>query len=49
MVHITNESGGGFQQGGCLYKQTSGKQWKPEQAPGRLTGFRTKSQKKKTS
>ena len=25
-----NESGGDFQQGGCLYKPTSGIQWTPE-------------------
>ena len=25
-----NESGGDFQQGGCLYKPTSGTQWTPK-------------------
>ena len=30
MVYIVNESGGYFQQGGCLYKPTSGIQWTPE-------------------
>ena len=25
-----NESGGDFQQGGCLYKPTTGTQWTPE-------------------
>ena len=27
MAYITNNSGGDFQQGGCLYKPTSGSQW----------------------
>ena len=30
MAYIMNESGGDFQQGGCLYKPTSGIQWTPE-------------------
>ena len=30
MVYIMNESGSYFQQGGCLYKLTSGIQWTPE-------------------
>ena len=30
MAYITNKSGGDFQQGGCLYKPTSGTQWTPE-------------------
>ena len=30
MAYITNESGGDFQQGGCLYKPTIGIQWTPE-------------------
>ena len=30
MVYITNESGGNFQQRGCLYKPISGTQWTPE-------------------
>ena len=30
MDYITNESDGDFQQGGCLYKPTSGTQWTPE-------------------
>ena len=29
-AYIMNESGGDFQQGGCLYKPTSGIQWTPE-------------------
>ena len=27
MAYIINESGGDFEQGGCLYKPTSGIQW----------------------
>ena len=30
MAYITNESGGDFKQGGCLYKPTSSIQWTPE-------------------
>ena len=30
MVYIINQSYGDFQQGGCLYKLTSGIQWTPE-------------------
>ena len=30
MAYITNESDGNFQQGGSLYKPTSGTQWTPE-------------------
>ena len=30
MTYIINESGGDFQQGGCLYKPTSSIQWIPE-------------------
>ena len=30
MVYIINQSYGDFQQGGCLYKPTSGIQWTPE-------------------
>ena len=30
MAYIMNQSGGDFQQGGCLYKPTSGIQWTPE-------------------
>ena len=30
MVYIINQSCGDFQQGGCLYKPTSGIQWTPE-------------------
>ena len=30
MAYITNESGGDFPQGGCLYKPTSSIQWTPE-------------------
>ena len=30
MAYIMNESVGDFQQGGCLYKPTSGIQWTPE-------------------
>ena len=30
MAHITNESGGDFQQGGCLCKPTSSTQWTSE-------------------
>ena len=30
MVYIVNQSCGDFQQGGCLYKPTSGIQWTPE-------------------
>ena len=29
-AYIMNESGGDFQQGGCLYKPTSDTQWTPE-------------------
>ena len=29
MAYIMNESGGDFQQGGCLYKPTRGTQWTP--------------------
>ena len=29
MLYIINESGGDFQQDGCLYKLTSGIQWTP--------------------
>ena len=30
MTYIINKSGGDFQQGGCLYKLTSGRQWMAE-------------------
>ena len=30
MAYIMNESGGNFQEGGCLYKPTSGIQWTTE-------------------
>ena len=30
MAYVMNESDGDFQQGGCLYKPTSGIQWTPE-------------------
>ena len=30
MVNIISQSCGDFQQGGCLYKPTSGIQWTPE-------------------
>ena len=30
MAYIINHSCGDFQQGGCLYKPTSGIQWTPE-------------------
>ena len=30
MVYIINQPYGDFQQGGCLYKSTSGIQWTPE-------------------
>ena len=30
MAYIINQSYGDFQQGGCLYKPTSGIQWTPE-------------------
>ena len=30
MAYIINQSCGDFQQGGCLYKPTSGIQWTPE-------------------
>ena len=30
MLYIMNESGDEFQQGGCLYKPTSGIQWTPK-------------------
>ena len=30
MSYIMNKSGGDFQQGGYLYKQTSGIQWTPD-------------------
>ena len=30
MAYIINKSGGDFQQGGCLYKLTSGIQWPPK-------------------
>ena len=30
MAYIMNESGSGFQQGGCLYNPTSGIQWTSE-------------------
>ena len=30
MAYIMNESGGDFQQGGNLYKTTSGIQWTPK-------------------
>ena len=30
MAYTINHSCGGFQQGGCLYKPTSGIQWTPE-------------------
>ena len=30
MAYITNETGGDFQQGGSLYKPTSGIQWTPK-------------------
>ena len=40
---------GNFQQGGCLYKPTSGIQWTPDPSTrGRLTGLRNKPQKKQT-
>ena len=31
MSYIINELDGNFQQGGCLYKPTSGSQWTPKQ------------------
>ena len=30
IAYITKEFGGGFQQGGCLCKPTSGTQWTPK-------------------
>ena len=30
MAYIMNDSGGDFQQDGCLYKPTSGIQWTPK-------------------
>ena len=30
IAYIMNESGGDLQQGGCLYKPTSGIQWTPK-------------------
>ena len=30
MAHIMDQSGGDFQQDGCLYKQTSDIQWTPK-------------------
>ena len=30
MAYIKDQSDGGFQQGGCLYKPTSGIYWTPE-------------------
>ena len=30
MAYIMNESGGDFQQGGCMYKAISAIQWTPE-------------------
>ena len=52
-----SESGGDFQQGGCLYKPTSGTQWTPEhwwmsdrpQKQASETSLRNKPQKKQTS
>ena len=32
MAYMMNQSGGDFQQGGCLYKPNSGSQWLPEYA-----------------
>ena len=44
MAYIMNESGGDFQQVGCLYKLTSGIQWTPEHS-----WTSDKPQKKQTS
>ena len=30
MAYVINQLGGDFQQGGCLYKPTSGIQWTPK-------------------
>ena len=43
MASIINESGGDFQQGGCLYKPTSGHQ----STHGCLTVLKNKPQKNK--
>ena len=42
MAYIINQSCGDFQQGGCLYKLTSGH----PSTCGRLTGLRNKPQQK---
>ena len=44
MAYIMIESGGDFQQGGSLYKPTTGIQCTPITS-GRLTGLRNKPQK----
>ena len=45
MAYTINQSYGDFQQGGCLYKPTSGIQWTPN-TRGCLTGLRSKPQQK---
>ena len=44
MAYIRNQSGGDFQQSGCLYKPTSGIQWTLKYTCEHLTGLKNKPQ-----
>ena len=48
MAYIMNESGGDYQQGGCLSSQPVAFSEHPSTC-GRLTGLRNKPQKRQTS